>query len=421
MFQPEKSPCHSSAPGAFEKSRVALPSWLLSFVLHGILFFGLIGIVPGLRGGIVGDPDGDFRKVGIYVGHSEDGSSDTHTHGHPQDSNLGIAENTEANETTRPEPPADFAVALPVTERQQQPQEPQQSQSNLNPPSVEPTLPQPDDIALDRSTAAAYVRDHLLIGPSDIRTSESSPRQESAAVRPTAYEVVTPAVSAPPRVEFVRKPTGTNAGPRGSLGATPFFGIWDAGAKYVYVIDCSGSMTGHNAIKAAKDELLASLQTLKRSQQFQVVFYNQQQKWLTVAGKLDFQYFHATDANRRLARQFIDEIQPEDGTQHLAALKLALQLHPDVLFFLTDGGDPGLSPGEQDEIRRINNGRSRIHCVRFNSGDEHKQVTADSFVQKLAKDNNGECVNRDVSQFDRKPTRTGMDDPTLNSLSSQKR
>ncbi len=51
-----------------------VPSWLLSLVLHAGLFALLAVSLPGLRGGIVGDPDGDLRSVGIWVGHPGDGS-----------------------------------------------------------------------------------------------------------------------------------------------------------------------------------------------------------------------------------------------------------------------------------------------------------------------------------------------------------
>ena len=133
-----------------------------------------------------------------------------------------------------------------------------------------------------------------------------------------------------------------------------------SGARFVYVIDCSGSMIGHNAMQSAKNELLSSLRTLNRSQQFQIIFYNMRQKWMKAPGNVNLQYFSATGVNRRLAEQFVTEIQPDDGTMHLPALRLALRLHPDVIYFLTDAGEEGqwLSAGDLEEVRRLNNGHS---------------------------------------------------------------
>jgi hypothetical protein len=193
--------------------------------------------------------------------------------------------------------------------------------------------------------------------------------------------------------------SGGGAGPRGSFGTAPFFGIWDAGAKFVYVIDRSGSMFSYNAMQAAKNELLSSLQSLRRSQQFQIVFYNLDPQWMKAPGKTDFQYFPASESNRRLAGQFIAGVQPDGGTLHLPALELALRLHPDVIFFLTDAGEPAMKPDELEEIRRLNGGRSRIHCVQFGLQDEPRVPVATNFLRKLAAENNGDYAYENVKRF----------------------
>ncbi len=70
--------------------------------------------------------------------------------------------------------------------------------------------------------------------------------------------------------------------PRYDLGMdgkahTSMFGVQAQGYKFVYVIDRSGSMggSGPTALKAAKAELLASLNDLGQTHQFQIVFYNE--------------------------------------------------------------------------------------------------------------------------------------------------
>jgi Ca-activated chloride channel family protein len=195
-------------------------------------------------------------------------------------------------------------------------------------------------------------------------------------------------------------------GRRGSRGTTPFFGIVDVGSRFVYVIDCSGSMYSHNAMGAAKNELIRSLHTLNRFQQFQIVFYNTDQKWLKAPGKIDFRFFAADEKSLRVAGDFISETEAAGGTVHLAAINLALRLHPDVLFFLTDGGKPGLSDLDMDEIKRLNDRRTRIHCVQFSSADDPDAAIATEFLRKLAAQNDGEYVCRDVTRFDAPSTGT---------------
>ena len=129
-------------------------------------------------------------------------------------------------------------------------------------------------------------------------------------------------------------------------------------------------MYSHDAMGAAKRELLRSLHTLNRFQQFQIVFYDTEQRWLKVPGNVDFRYFAADEKNLRHAAEFSAEIEPNGGTVHLAALELALRLHPDVVFFLTDGGKPGLSPSDLEELKRLSERRTRIHCVQFRSEDD---------------------------------------------------
>jgi len=348
-----------------------VPSWLLSFCIHAALVLALASVLPGLRGGIVGDPDGDFRKIGIYVGQSGDGDGSGNANG----SNQGSDQNN-----------ANASLSIRKTGVESTPA----TAPTLEPPAAEVMAPV---VPLAEPPAKAMA---LIIGPGG-QSSKST----------TTPEIISKSASSPsPNAATDRRSVaGSNdgrGGPRGSLGNAPFFGIWDRGLKYVYVIDCSGSMYGHDAIRAAKNELLSSLRMLARTQQFQIVFYSQQQKWLTAEGKKEFQYFAANDVNRRLAAQFTAEIQPDDGTLHLPALKLALRLHPDVLFFLTDGGDPGLNDDELEEVRRANNGQTRIHCVQFDSGEEAKQTSGGSFVRKLAAQNHGQYTYRDVTQFDRK-------------------
>jgi hypothetical protein len=84
----------------------------------------------------------------------------------------------------------------------------------------------------------------------------------------------------------------------------------------------------------------------------------------------------------------------------LTAVQLALRLHPDVLFFLTDGGKPGLSSSDLDELKRLNDRHTRIHCVQFSSQDDPDAAEAAEFLRKLSAQSDGEYVCRDVSHFD---------------------
>ena len=232
-----------------------VPSWLLSLVLHAALFVVLAASLPGLRGGIVGDPDGDLRSVGIWVGHSGDGTDgDGAGSGQAKvPSGRNEACSDREAQCLRPSPLPRLLRLLKTRSRSWP--------SRLR----------------NRKTVFRLHRISSLLHPSSVRAS--GPGLFRRSDKPSSSNGDTSGSGAN------GKP---GSGRRGSRGSTPFFGIVDVGSRFVYVIDCSGSMFSHDAMGAAKSELLKSLHTLNRFQQFQIVFYNTDQKWLKAPGKMDF-------------------------------------------------------------------------------------------------------------------------------------
>lgn len=192
------------------------------------------------------------------------------------------------------------------------------------------------------------------------------------------------------------KPTGNRPNRIGEGGETSFFDISDRGTRFVYVLDRSGSMSNHAAIRVAKAELITSLQSLDATQQFQVVFYSQVAYEFTL-GKDEPKLYWATDYNRTAARQFIAGVQPGGGTSHMPAIRKALKYRPDVLFFLTDADDE-LFAGDLDTVKQLNHG-TRIHCIEFGNGAE---LQVDNFLKKLARQNGGTYRYRDITQLIRR-------------------
>ena len=131
----------------------------------------------------------------------------------------------------------------------------------------------------------------------------------------------------------------------GGKARVSLFGLVGEGYKFVYVFDRSGSMggQGRESLRAVKAELIRSLKSLGRVHQFQIIFYNERPVIFNpsgTSGRLAF----ATEENKQRVARFLDSITAEGGTDHEEALRLAIRLHPDVIFFLTDGDDPKLTP-----------------------------------------------------------------------------
>jgi VWA domain-containing protein len=199
---------------------------------------------------------------------------------------------------------------------------------------------------------------------------------------------------------FVSPASAEEPKSRGNLpsfgsGHTSFYGLQGEGTKFVYVFDRSGSMggSGESALRLAKNELLQSLESIGPTQQFQIVFYNERPTVFALAG-LPGRLVFGNDQSKQQARRFIEEIKAAGGTDHEAALDLALRLHPDVIFFLTDADEPGLNAEQLLRIRRRNPG-AVIHTIEFGPGPS---TGDENFLVKLARENRGQYVYVDVSR-----------------------
>jgi hypothetical protein len=195
--------------------------------------------------------------------------------------------------------------------------------------------------------------------------------------------------------------TGSQGSKNGSghgYARTGVFGVESQGFKFVYVFDRSGSMGGHGGapLAAAQSQLIASLQKLGQTHQFQIIFYNERPYVFNpsgVAGRLVF----GTDTNKYQAERFIESITADGATEHEDALTMALRMAPDVIFFLTDADEPRLTPRQLAHIARINKG-TIINAIEFGFG---VQDQTENFLVRLARENGGKHVYVDISTLPR--------------------
>lgn len=181
----------------------------------------------------------------------------------------------------------------------------------------------------------------------------------------------------------------------GGKARTSLFGVTGEGYKFVYVFDRSGSMggSGRTALRAVKAELLQSLKSLDTVHQFQIIFYNERPVIFNptgTPGRLAF----ANEQNKQRAVRFVESIAAEGGTAHEEALKLAIRLQPDVIFFLTDADDPKLSPAQLEKIQSMAAGIV-INAIEFGTGP---QPDRNSFLAQLARQNGGQYAYVDLSK-----------------------
>lgn len=194
----------------------------------------------------------------------------------------------------------------------------------------------------------------------------------------------------------------SGAGPDRRLGKdaqTYVFGAKGEGTAFVYVFDRSDSMNGFEGrpLAASKAELIKSLQALQPTHQFQIIFYNTEVSAFNPSASASPGVIFATDQNKSLAAQFVRRVPASGGTRHMRPLSLALRLAPDVIFFLTDAGEPRLSDADLQSLRKLNAG-TVIHAIEFGAGPD---PGGDNFLARLARQNDGQHVYVDVSRLPR--------------------
>jgi hypothetical protein len=224
----------------------------------------------------------------------------------------------------------------------------------------------------------------LLAAPLKVPQVSASPaRRQAAASRPAL-----PANSGaaeeqePMHASLPAGGTGAGSGKGNDLGTTSFFQIGTQARRVVYVIDHSASMGLNASFARAKRELLASLERLPADAYFQVIVYNRSSELLSLGSGSSLAA--ASPESKRRAADTLERLQPEGGTDYIPALKRALALQPDVIFFLTDGDDLRLD--QIQAITQINRGRAVIHTVEL-SGPRSAQGA--SRLEVLARANQG--------------------------------
>ncbi len=162
---------------------------------------------------------------------------------------------------------------------------------------------------------------------------------------------------------------GSGGGSGGGVGrgvgpGTEFFGARERAESFAYVIDCSGSMASRSSLDVAKRELLSSLNQLPPDARFAIVFYNLRPTIFSdPQGRRGL--MPATLANKARARDQMASVAPDGGTDHQTALRAAIALRPEVIFFLTDADL--MTENDVAEIRSMAQ-NTRIQAVEFGAG-----------------------------------------------------
>ena len=158
------------------------------------------------------------------------------------------------------------------------------------------------------------------------------------------------------------------SGPRGPSLQVSLFGSAPAvGHKFVFVIDRSKSMGGQglNAMAAAQQQIISTLQGFhKQYHHFNIIAYHHRPTYFKKGNILA----KSTPEVLETISPFFNGLAAFGGTDHAMGLIAALRFKPDVIFLLTDGGDPGLNRAQIGDLTRHCGSRTTVHAIQFGFG-----------------------------------------------------
>jgi hypothetical protein len=175
---------------------------------------------------------------------------------------------------------------------------------------------------------------------------------------------------------------GDSAGDDG----TEFFGVQGQGNKFVFVCDCSGSMSGQKWLELQR-ELSRCIGSLSAGKSFYVIFFDGEMHPMFEPASREPALLDATSENVERARLWIAEKSLGSNTSPCDSMKFAASLEPDAIFLLTDGefSDYTAPYMRGFNRKRAANGKPKVvvHTIGFFS-QKHQLV-----LERIAKDSGG--------------------------------
>ncbi|MBL8848060.1 MAG: VWA domain-containing protein [Planctomycetaceae bacterium] len=174
---------------------------------------------------------------------------------------------------------------------------------------------------------------------------------------------------------------GIGNGTGDGTGAS-FFGLTAQGQKFVFVVDASSSMRRpsrgpeRTLFNRVKLEIMESIRRLSPEQRFYIVFFNDGYYPMPATSLVA-----ATEESQARYLQWMSDVPSGGETDPEAAMQLALQLRPDVIYLLSDGE---FRYGLVKRIAAMNRSGVSVHTVCY-GGTEDNNVS----LRQIAEQNSG--------------------------------
>ncbi|HUG92365.1 MAG TPA: hypothetical protein VML55_16115, partial [Planctomycetaceae bacterium] len=182
---------------------------------------------------------------------------------------------------------------------------------------------------------------------------------------------------------------GRALAPTGAEGdGAEFFGVRAAGTRFVFIVDCSRSMSGRRWADACA-EVVYSVRRLGPEKFFYVIFFDGQAHPMFSEGHPESGLLAASDENVQRLEQWIARMRVGEDTLPCAAVQLGMHLQPDAMFLLSDGefSDPTATYLRRNNfVDRGGTGYDSgvvVHTIGFHSRK------GQALLQRIARENRG--------------------------------
>ncbi len=155
---------------------------------------------------------------------------------------------------------------------------------------------------------------------------------------------------------------GGGGGLGGGAGGTSFFGVGGRGTRFAFIVDKSASMASR--IGEAKDELQRAIAGLPDFASVYVLFYDSSEPWA-----FSDRWERVRSSTMARLKAWLRDVGPSGGTQPMPAFRMAfaLDVRPDVIFFLSDGEIPAETV---ELVRQLNSRGKRVTINTIAFGDD---------------------------------------------------
>jgi len=178
---------------------------------------------------------------------------------------------------------------------------------------------------------------------------------------------------------------GSGGKPEGDQGAE-FFGVKAAGNSFVFVCDCSRSMSGEKWFELHR-ELARSIEQLGPGKSFYIVFFDGAMHPMYEPDFVERSLVPATSENLDKTRQWLSIVPLGANTSPFESMKFAVSLEPDAVFLLTDGEFSDYTAPYLREFNRKRRSQQQrpvvVHTIGF-FARKHQMV-----LERIARDSGG--------------------------------